>query len=794
MTRPNLALAAALLLTTGMAAASWSEPSDDYVSRYRTDLALDRYQAGQLGVVLPTYIRSNLYTAWRDVMLGTPGLPGAQTAAPNRAGGLAALERGRKGGWLDQDTGRAAYDNWRTAVRNASGREMEPARDADKLVDSYLNCPVGSYVFAAVTLNTLAARADATPARLGAWIANQRQVFKACGDDPNVAGYLYQRSKSPPAPPVPPAATEPLHWRQVSEYQLASFALYGEDYARSTVLFDRIGATEGHPQRAWGEYLALRSQARVALFIPGTQDERWKARAARAQEGAQAAAARLLEQEQKLAAIEARIARIVANPALAARHEDSRAIGRSMQASLTPAARFAQLGQLLDDPRADPYQDDRLGDWLTLADRLLDAPQPGKPDPRPAMRAATGFLDWIQTIQQCQQYQATRTCAAEQGHALEQWQRYAKEGNAAQARVWLMASAMLAGVMPPALEQASLKVAPGAPEYLTVRQALARHYRLARQFDQARALADAELAGRQLAASGSNAARNLYLQERFAVAASPADAARYLLRRRSTATDYDTGEQAVTKADAPAPREEIAADGQRWINSSLSAADLQALGADQSLPSAVRARLGVAAWMRFDLLGQYDAALKAAQQVEDNSTELAPVMRQYRALKADAARHHWMLVNAVKYALTPMPGTWRMADAYAQLPADEATASMWCKMPSAAGQPYEENTEVELAPPAPAAGDAADLARRDRELARLGALKTATGYLGDHVLQRVAARPNDPDLPWLLHVVVRSTRGGCLDDDAKALSKKAYTVLHQRYGKTEWAKKTPYFY
>ena len=89
MTRQKITLAAALMLASGLAAASWSEPSDDYVSRYRTDIALDRYQAGQLGVVLPTYIRSNLYTAWRDVMLGAPGL----ASAPNRTAGLATLER-----------------------------------------------------------------------------------------------------------------------------------------------------------------------------------------------------------------------------------------------------------------------------------------------------------------------------------------------------------------------------------------------------------------------------------------------------------------------------------------------------------------------------------------------------------------------------------------------------------------------------------------------------------------------------------------------------------------------------
>jgi hypothetical protein len=39
-----------------------------------------------------------------------------------------------------------------------------------------------------------------------------------------------------------------------------------------------------------------------------------------------------------------------------------------------------------------------------------------------------------------------------------------------------------------------------------------------------------------------------------------------------------------------------------------------------------------------------------------------------------------------------------------------------------------------------------------------------------------------------------STRGGCLDADAKTLSRTAWNLLHQRYADSEWAEKTPYFY
>jgi hypothetical protein len=39
-----------------------------------------------------------------------------------------------------------------------------------------------------------------------------------------------------------------------------------------------------------------------------------------------------------------------------------------------------------------------------------------------------------------------------------------------------------------------------------------------------------------------------------------------------------------------------------------------------------------------------------------------------------------------------------------------------------------------------------------------------------------------------------STRGGCLDQDAPALSRKAFALLHKRWPRSEWARATPYFY
>jgi hypothetical protein len=777
----RLLAAAGAMLACGHAAASADGPMDVYVTRGGPDIPLSRYQAGELGVVLPSYERVYLYTAWRSVALGIDGLK----TAPNPKDGLLDAVGHYRAGWSSDGDSRTVYAAWLAAVTAALKKPPAAPHPNSNVANGSLTCPSVSYAFAAATLGDLARRSDATPARLAAWVASQRQVFKFCGDDPDMPRRGWDEKR--PAIPAPAElpASEALYWRQMQQYQLASAAFYDENYALSGSLFARIGATDKHPLRRWGEYLNLRSQARAAYA------QSQQAAQAAVQQGPAAVAAQLAIQQQKMAAIQASVDHIVANPDLAALHEASRAIGRSSQARLTPTLRFIELSKLLDDPRADPYVDDHLGDWRVVANEVLQQPYGEQPDKRIALRVTGGLTDWIQTVGQCREYQAKRSCAAEQEHALEQWKRYTAAGDKAQSRVWLMAAAMLSGAMTPELEKASLRVAANAPEYLTLRYALARHYRLGRQADKARAASDAVLAGAVLAAQNSISARNLFLQERFAVASSPSDAAPYLLRSTSRTLDPDTGEVAAGEnnfrgADHP----DAASDGVRWLDSGLAVEDLQALAANTKLPSAVRARIGVAALMRFDLLAQDEAALKASEQIEQLLPALAPVMQKYRKLAGTPERRYWMQINALKYGLSPMFGN-NYNGEFPLRAADDTLATMWCKMPAKAGSDGDLDTGTELAPPMAELGN---VAARDRELAQLAALKTATGHIGDIVMQRAVTVPNDPELPWLLYVTVQSTRGGCLDDDARKLSKSAFTLLHKRYKNSDWASKTPYFY
>jgi hypothetical protein len=77
---------------------------------------------------------------------------------------------------------------------------------------------------------------------------------------------------------------------------------------------------------------------------------------------------------------------------------------------------------------------------------------------------------------------------------------------------------------------------------------------------------------------------------------------------------------------------------------------------------------------------------------------------------------------------------------------------------------------------------------------RLSQIGTAPNYLTSAVLTYAKAHPDDPRVPEALHLAVRSTRYGCDNKKTTRLSREAYTWLHQRYPKSEWAKKTKFWF
>ncbi len=737
MKRVLLAFAAALAWVADAGA------SGDYGPQYTMfkawsapDIPLERFQAGELGVLQPGMRRVYLYTAWRAIALG-PGV----ASSPGLAGGLARADGSAFGhGW----TGAGTEPDPALAARLATLLHLPAGDPALRQLGA---CAPASNDHALGVFRSASARADATPARLDAWVLAQYRVGEACqaADDWR---YRYGSDK-PPAltAPAPLAAGEPAYWRQLNEYQRAAWAFQSAHYADSTVLFERIGATPGHPMRELGAYLALRSEVRnaVAADIKKVDPAR---------------------REQQARALEQRGAAILKDASLASMHEPTRALLRAMRAGLTPETRLRALNRYLDNPAADPYALDRLGDWAILVDSAGTQ--------MPDLQAGHDFIDWIETLRGCRGRAAATACPLAAAHAGERWQQ-------TRSHPWLVAALMLAESAPPALLEAGLALEPDDPAYVTVRYHLARLLRLGGQPGQARAIADA-LLQRKL----SPGTRNLFREERFAVATSVRDAGMYLLR-----TNVDYAQM------APEAREDmINDDGLDWLNGGLPVTDLIDLAGLASLPQALRARIAGAAWIRAGLLDKPEQGRQAGALLAQLVPSIADAVSRHGRATTAVERRHVVLAAALRFGLAAQLGM--AAEPVAPVAPGEATASGWCSF-----RPHSRLGDVVLvggreAPGFgwrfPAMPDTGHAALRQQEMARLRSLKTATGTLGDDVMAWAARHPADPELPWLLYVVVQSTRGGCLDPDAGSLSRKAYTLLHKRYGGSEWAARTPYYY
>jgi hypothetical protein len=205
------------------------------------------------------------------------------------------------------------------------------------------------------------------------------------------------------------------------------------------------------------------------------------------------------------------------------------------------------------------------------------------------------------------------------------------------------------------------------------------------------------------------------------------------------------------------------------------------------LPQPLRARIAGAAWIRAALLDQPETGRAAADLLAKLVPATGDMAARYVRAATPAERRHVALVAAVAFGLSA--GLDMEAQPVTRTAAGDATASAWCSF-----KPDRYDLPTGFVWRLPATPELGDTAARRAELGRLEQLKTATGTLGDDVLQWAETHPADPELPWLLHVVVMSTRGGCLDKDAPALSRKAHALLHKRWPRSEWARATPYFY
>ncbi|HEY1398058.1 hypothetical protein, partial [Roseateles sp.] len=601
--RARIRLTTITLLLAGAAAAgparaSGFDGANDFVAESRTEIRFDRYVQGQLGVVLPTYSRPMLYTAWRAIASADAHRPLVPIA----------------GEWLDKaccDAG-SAPSSWEperhppVAAWLAARKELvaEPPRwrpgsmkeTAPRSYVEFLNCPDGAYAFAVETLARLRQRPDATPSRLRAWVDGQDLVFAQCA--PDLAAKAFPAPKTPPVAPPPLAdlpANEALAWRQARQYQRAASAFYSGDWATAESGFAAIAADNGHPWQAWASLARMRTLVREAtLATPGQPDGTG---------GPRRLPPVLMDRLQSMAA------QIASHADWPVQREAAEKLLNLVRAQTDPERRFAQLSRELAvlDKAPAPQS---LADWARIADHWLDGGPDGAQRTRLPQVDALPVMDWILAFKACGA-SSTATPAPAVPPQAARWK--AKPESV----LWLipaMACADGARLVKDAatwkaIQAAADRVPVSHPGWMTVRLEQVRLLREAGEFDRARS----QLVALTAAPGGpSTTARNLIAAQALKLAVTPVDALPWLSREYGAWSRFNAGEVPYPYDFPPPKRRALAFDGAEVLVRRFTLDEWKAAAESTAVTPSVRAQVAFGLWWRADLLGRVDLARGAA--------------------------------------------------------------------------------------------------------------------------------------------------------------------------------------
>jgi hypothetical protein len=670
------------------------------------------------------------------------------------------------------------------ALKEPEAHSHIPLAAFDPVSGAYFdNCSEGAFEAATKTLQERVVALGAGSPGVVAWVAAQDQVWANCGRD---------RGSVPRIPTEIPAGLDAAATPQARAdraYQIATATFYAGQWDAAVSRFRAIAADRTSPWQPWGEYLAGRAFLR---------------------KGTIGGAGGALDQA-ALADAAAAFAKVAADPASPLR-ASAAGLVRFIDLRRRPDALRLEVAAKLLAPAAGASFSDDLDEYRYLFLRS----EPAADAPLESGRGAGGrgaadpLTDWIDTLR------SESPDALD--HAIARWKA---QTAASQRMPWLVA-AMLR-LTPGHADEAALvgaarAVPASSPAYPSLAFQRARLLIREGKLDEARALA-AEMA-KASAAWPPSAVNQLRAVQLRLAASFDGFLAAAIHQPVGFASDDDEG-----PGLSPAGQG-LSNDALDIVNERLPLSRLIDAAANPGWPEHLREEARLAALTRALLLDDRDAARRVDADVRKSYPDLAADLDAVTAAPTREERRFLVaLLLARRPGLRPfMTGgqrrssvDWSVApptvtpDALDE--ADQMRDNWWCALsPSSAGryQPYQPGmysrfgarvdavTAGLYADPAevPAAVflTAEEEARAAREWQTLDAIEAAPEFFGREALAWAATHPTDARLAEALHRVVRATRLGCTTDGSGDVSRQAFTLLHKRFPRSEWAAQTPYWY
>jgi hypothetical protein len=704
----------------------------------------DAYREGRVGVVRPRFARRYLVQAYRR-FTGQPALAPLVDDAPHP---------------ISVGTEETPAKEWlalRSTVGNDPVAKPRGIYVERRLPDyqSFTNCLDDAFANAIRTGKARIAQYGAESTRARDWFTAQDAVFENCDG----------KDGSDPILPRPAPAGADATARADREYQIASAYFYAMRYEEAAKRFRAIAEDSSSPWRPYGHYLAARALIRNAT-VP--------------------AVAAL---DPYLVPAQEDLRRTLNDPTAAALHASARGLLDLIAVRSRPIERLRALSVTVATGPAVTAQ--QVTDYRWLMDRLLGDTTEfayasiGRHE---AIAESSDLNDWILAMQGTGQAALDRTLVRWRATGQVQWLI---------AALWQVppAHSETAGLL-----RAASAVRRTSPAFPTVSFLHARALFLRGERDAARAVLT-DLPSRPVEGFEAETL-NLLAALRMALAPTLGEFLQHA-PRTIVASQDDGSAAGPPPAKAPPVFDEDAAV---VFSQQLPLARLVEASTMTTLPARLRLRVAGAAFARATMLKNDDAMVAVAPVLRTLAPSLARDVARVEGAASPDARH----IAAIRLLLrTPglRAGVYGRED-HITLEAREPARTFdhtfrrnwWCSFAPNQPErfvPSEGILELvygsrRIMPPAFVT--ATEQTTAERELATLAALGPAPNYLAAEAIKWAREQPTDLDAAEALAHAVEGTRWGCTDAQTTASSRTAFQTLHKLFPKSEWARKTKYWY
>lgn len=445
---------------------------------------------------------------------------------------------------------------------------------------------------------------------------------------------------------------------------------------------------------------------------------------------------------------EAQLQEVLKDNSREAVHPAAQRLLNFVRASLHPVERMQELAYAILQPHSGATLGQALSDYLILPRRIsrIRVQQEASPN-------KDEITEWASTLH-----------GGDDGfkYAWKKWQETASPA-------WLLAAVTSAPMFSPGMLEAVAQVERNSPAFLTVTFHCIRLLIESGEKEEARKRLDALLSSDRL--TGLPSTRNLFLAQRLRLARNLDEFLRDAPRVPvGVVYEPEMGEVPL----APQARKAlIEATG---VLNGLPLDLLQQAATSKELPPHLRREVALAAWVKAALFENTTIGQALASVLATLIPELKADFDAYRAANSQEARNF-----AAVFLLLKLPGARPyLREGFRQLApptqVDGYRDNWWSCRPGGSAAPDSISFL-----------DERQKAAAMRELRQFPSVDTTFRS----VLTWAKAHPNDPRVPQALHRTVKSARYGCTSGE---LSRQAFQLLHKGYPKSEWTKKTKYWY